>query len=298
LPARYEVSLNQAEVDALRQIRRRHVEVLDGFERDLLQRVLRKVDRSQDRTWRRFVWTAEDIVVLQRQAADVEGADLQTVSFADPDELMDEIDRIIAGVEHKDRLVFERELRVAGFQLVAGVDEVARAAWAGPMVAAAVILGDDFDIKGLRDSKKMKAEARRRHDERIRSDATAVGIARVTPEAIDSRGIDECHMQVLRDAVANLDPQPEFVLVDHYEIPDLPLPQNAIPTGDDASASIAAASIVAKVECDRIMEAAEATHPGYGFARNKGYGTPEHRQALARLGPSPIHRRSVGPVGG
>ena len=106
-------------------------------------------------------------------------------------------------------------------------------------------------------------------------------------------------MQVLRDAVAALETEPDFVLVDHYEIPDLALPQWAIAKGDDLSASIAAASIIAKVECDRIMEAADATYPEYGFSQNKGYGGPEgskHREALERMGPSEIHRRSVRPV--
>ena len=106
-------------------------------------------------------------------------------------------------------------------------------------------------------------------------------------------------MQVLREAVAALATQPDFVLVDHHEIPDLPMPQKAIPTGDDVSASIAAAWIIAKVECDPIMEAADANYPEYGFSQNKGYSGPkgsQHREALERIGPSEIHRRSVKPV--
>lgn len=199
----------------------------------------------------------------------------------------------------KDRLVFEREARAAGYRLIAGVDEVARAAWAGPIVAAAVILPEDVDPSGLRDSKKKSPKSRLTAYERIRSEAVAIGVAEVSAQEIDSQGIDACHMRVLRDAVAALSIQPNFVLVDHYKIPDLQLPQKAMSRGDDLSASIAAASIVAKVECDRIMEAADGTYPEYGFYDNKGYPGPkgsQHREALERFGPSEIHRRSVKPV--
>jgi ribonuclease HII len=199
----------------------------------------------------------------------------------------------------KDRLILEREARAAGYSLIAGVDEVGRAAWAGPMVAAAVILLEDVDPSGLRDGKKKSVRSRLTAYERIRSEAIAIGVAQVSPHEIDSRGINACHMQLLRDAVAALEIQPDFVLVDHYEIPDLPIPWKAIPKGDDLSASIAAASIVAKVECDRIMEVADADYPEYGFFQNKGYGGAKgskHREALERIGPSEIHRRSVKPV--
>lgn len=199
----------------------------------------------------------------------------------------------------KDRLILERKARAAGHSLIAGVDEVGRAAWAGPMVAAAVMLPEDVDPSGLRDSKKKSAKSLLTAYKRIRSKAIAIGVAEVSPHEIDTRGIDACHMQLLRDAVAALATQPDFVLVDFYEIPDLLMPQKAILNGDDLSASIAAASIIAKVECDRIMEAAEVTYPEYGFSQNKGYGGPKgskHREALERIGPSEIHRRSVKPV--
>jgi ribonuclease HII len=199
----------------------------------------------------------------------------------------------------KDRLVFEREARAVGHSLIAGVDEVGRAAWAGPMVAAAVILPEDIDPSGLRDSKKMSVKSLLTAYKRIRTEAIAIGVAEVPPREIDSRGIDACHLQLLRDAVAALETQPDFVLVDRYRIPDLPMQQESIPKGDDLSASIAAASIIAKVEYDRIMEAADANYPEYGFSQNKGYGGPEgskHREALERIGPSEIHRRSVKPV--
>jgi ribonuclease HII len=196
-------------------------------------------------------------------------------------------------------LDFERDARAAGYSLIAGVDEVGRAAWAGPMVAAAVILPEGIDTTGLRDSKKKSARTLLTAYERIMSEATAIGFASVSPQEIDDLGIDACHMRLLREAVADLLPQPDFVLVDHYCIPDLRLPQRPISKGDDLSASIGAASIVAKVRCDRIMEEADVLHPGYDFARNKGYGGAQdsmHREALARMGPSDIHRRSVKPV--
>jgi ribonuclease HII len=167
------------------------------------------------------------------------------------------------------------------------------------MVAAAVILPEDVDPSGLRDGKKKSATSRLTAYERIRSEAIAIGVAEASPRDIDSQGIDACHMQLLRVAVAALEIQPDFALVDHYHILDLPIPQKAIPKGDDLSASIAAASIVAKIECDRVMEAADANYPEYGFSQNKGYGGPmgsKHREALERIGPSEIHRRSVKPV--
>jgi ribonuclease HII len=209
------------------------------------------------------------------------------------------MDKTTSPAGRKDRLIFEREARAAGYSLIAGVDEVGRAAWAGPMFAAAVILPGDIDPSGLGDSKKKSVNSLVTAYERIRSEAIAIGVAQVSARDIDVRGIDACHMQLLRDAVAALGTQPDFVLVDHYCIPDLPMAQKAITKGDDLSASIAAASIIAKVECDRVMESADAIYPEYDFAQNKGYGGStgsKHREAMERIGPSEIHRRSVRPV--
>lgn len=205
--------------------------------------------------------------------------------------------RRLAG--QKDRLILEREARAAGYCLIAGVDEVGTAAWAGPMVAAAVILPEDFDPTGLRDGKKKNFKSRLTAYERIRSGAVAIGLAQVSPQEIDDLGFHASHMRLLRDSVAALATQPDFVLVDAFDIPELPIPQKAIPRGDDLSASIAAASIIAKVECDRILDAADAAYPAYGFRDNKGYAGAKdshHRKALERFGPSEIHRRSVKPV--
>jgi ribonuclease HII len=164
------------------------------------------------------------------------------------------------------------------------------------MVAAAVILGEDFDPSGIRSSKKMRPTSRMRAYDRIMSEAKAVAVRQVRPDEIDNRGIDVCHMELLRDAVKALDPAPDYVLVDHYHVQGLRQPQESINGGDDLSVTIAAASIVAKVTCDGIMVAYEREYPGYGFAQNRGYRSQEHLEALHRMGPSPIHRRSVSPV--
>ncbi len=195
-----------------------------------------------------------------------------------------------------DREEFEREARALGHSRIAGVDEVARAAWAGPMVAAAVILPVAFDATGIRSSKKMTPERRIWAYERILLGAISVSVTQVSAADIDKMGIDTAHMELLRRAVAGLDKQPDYVLVDYYEIPRLAIPQQAITRGDNLSVSIGAASIVAKVTCDRLMDRYGRMYLGYGFALNKGYGSEAHLRALAELGPSPIHRLTVGPV--
>jgi ribonuclease HII len=157
------------------------------------------------------------------------------------------------------------------------------------MVAAAVILHEDFDPTGLRGGKKKSPSSRLAAYQRIRSGAVAIGVAQVSPQEIDL-GFHAWHMRLLREPVAALPIEPDFVLVDHYEIPELGLPQKRIAAAGDASVSIAAASIVAKVECDRIMEATDAAYPGYGFLNNKGVPRREGVAAQDRAG----ERRSVG----
>ncbi len=195
-----------------------------------------------------------------------------------------------------DRQAFEREARRQGYWLIAGVDEVGRAAWAGPMVAAAVILPEAFHPLGIRSSKKMRPAARQTAYERIVREATAVAVREASAADIDARGIDTCHMDLLRDVVGALVPEPDYVLVDHYTVPGLRQPQKSIDVGDDLSVSIGAASIVAKVTCDRILTAFAQEYPGYGFADNHGYRSDEHLAGLDQLGPCPIHRRSVSSV--
>ena len=178
----------------------------------------------------------------------------------------------------------------------AGVDEAGRGPLAGPVVAAAVILDPARPIPGLGDSKLLSPQRREALDAEIRARAAGWAIARVDVDVIDAINILEATMQAMREAVTRLDPAPKRVLVDGNRCPDLPCPVRAIVGGDASVAAIGAASILAKVARDREMVEMDHRYPGYGFARHKGYGTRAHREALLRLGPSPIHRRSFAPV--
>ncbi len=183
-----------------------------------------------------------------------------------------------------------------GATRVAGVDEVGVGPLAGPVVAAAVVLAGRPRLPGLDDSKRLSAAERERLDREIRAQAEAVGIAEVWPEEIDRLNIYRAALEAMRRAVLALGAEPHHVLVDARTIPGIRAPQTPIVGGDGRDASIAAASIVAKVHRDALMRRLDATHPGYGFASHMGYATPEHLAALARIGASPIHRRSFAPV--
>lgn len=191
---------------------------------------------------------------------------------------------------------YERTLRGQGFARVAGVDEAGRGALAGPMVAAAVILPEDFDLEGIRDSKQLSAQQRSEAFHRI-NDGAVVAVVRVTPAAIDGRGLHRCNVALLRKAACELEPEPDYVLTDGFAPPRMPFPTLAVKKGDVVSASVAAASIVAKVTRDRIMDKLHRRYPAFGFDRNRGYGTPDHLEALERLGPTEIHRLSFANVG-
>lgn len=198
-------------------------------------------------------------------------------------------------------LALEAELWSAGHRAVAGVDEVGRGPWAGPVVAAAVILpADPFALAPLLgqvdDSKRLTSCQRERLFGPIQQLALATGVGRVEASEIDRDGIAAATKQAMRQALAALAVAPDFVLLDFLTLPDLPQPQRGVPHGDALSLSIAAASIVAKVTRDRWMVEQEAIYPGYGFARHKGYGTAAHRAALVRLGPCALHRLSFAPV--
>lgn len=181
-------------------------------------------------------------------------------------------------------------------RLVAGVDEAGRGPLAGPVVAAAVILDPTVRIAGLVDSKRLSAQRREELELEIRERATGCAVARVDVEVIDSINILEATMQAMREAVGRLDPTPEEVLVDGNRCPILPCPARSVVKGDCSVAAISAASILAKVARDREMIEMDRRYPLYGFACHKGYGTRAHRDALARYGPSPIHRLSFAPV--
>ena len=185
-------------------------------------------------------------------------------------------------------------MRRRGFARVAGVDEVGRGCLAGPVLAAAVVLGPARSIQGLRDSKLLTAAARERLYERIvRSGSWAV--AAVEPADIDRLNIHHASLDAMRRAVLALVPAPDFVLVDGFEVPDLAAPQERVVGGDRRCAAIAAASIVAKVVRDRRMRELHARDPRYGFDRHKGYATRAHLAALGRHGYSAAHRRSFRP---
>ena len=189
-----------------------------------------------------------------------------------------------------------RSLRDAGALRIAGVDEVGMGPLAGPVVAAAVVLPDEICLPGLDDSKRLTRRARERLDVAIREQAVALAVAEVTPEEVDRLNVYRAGLEAMRRAVVALSSAPDHVLVDARTIPDVVFPQTGIVGGDARDGSIAAASVVAKVYRDAAMRALDAVHPGYGFASHKGYPTSEHLRALGRLGPSPVHRRSFGPV--
>lgn len=187
---------------------------------------------------------------------------------------------------------FEDEARREGHAAVAGVDEVGRGALCGPVVAGAVILGERFDTTGLDDSKRLTRRQREVLAARIREAARAWALGIVEPAEIDRLNVLRATRVAMRRAVDVLAVPPDILLVDALAVPEIPLPQRAIVKGDALSVSIAAASIVAKVARDEMMRQWDRVYPGYGLARNMGYGSEDHRQALRRLGPSAIHRRS------
>ncbi len=189
-----------------------------------------------------------------------------------------------------------RSLFEAGWRAVAGVDEVGVGPLAGPVVAAAVILPERVDLSGVNDSKKLSREVREKLALAIREQAVAISIGEVSPEEIDRRNIYRASLEAMRRAVLGLTPAPDYCLVDARTIPQTTIRQQALIHGDAIDGSIAAASIVAKVHRDHIMAELDNRHPGYGFARHMGYGTAAHLEALDRLGASPVHRRSFGPV--
>jgi ribonuclease HII len=196
------------------------------------------------------------------------------------------------------RRLARAEARLAGDgATVAGVDEAGRGPLAGPVVAAAVILEPDRRWDGLNDSKQVSAEARDALYARVLEQARAFSWSVVGPRAIDRLNIRRASLEAMRRAVTRLRVSPSMVLVDGNDpVPGLPLPQQAVVDGDARMLSIAAASILAKVVRDRIMDRLDRVWPAYGFARHKGYGTPEHLEVLARLGPCALHRYSFTPV--
>jgi ribonuclease HII len=192
-------------------------------------------------------------------------------------------------------LKYEKRAWQSGAQLVAGVDEVGRGSLFGPVLAAAVILDPAYRIRGLRDSKLLLPERREVLAERIRDHAVAWAVAAVDAARIDQINIYQASRVAMRQAVLALQPEPDHLLVDAVRL-DCDLQQAPIIHGDALSASIAAASIIAKVERDRMICEWDPVFPAYGLASNKGYSTPRHLAALREHGPSPLHRQSFAPV--
>lgn len=192
-------------------------------------------------------------------------------------------------------LAYEKELYAQGIDLIAGVDEVGRGPLAGPVVAAAVILPKACKIPGLNDSKKIPKSKHKAIYEAVLQNAIAIGIGIKDNQVIDQVNIYEATKLAMMEAIGQLEPQPQHLLIDAMKL-DLPIPQTSIIKGDANSLSIAAASIVAKVTRDQMMEEFDCEYPGYDFTQNAGYGTANHLAGLDKLGVTPIHRRSFEPV--
>ena len=192
-------------------------------------------------------------------------------------------------------LAYEKECYARGMELIAGVDEVGRGPLAGPVVAAAVILPKGCKISGLNDSKKIPKSKHKEIYEAVLQNAIAIGIGIKDNQVIDQVNIYEATKLAMMEAIGQLEPQPQHLLIDAMKL-DLPISQTSIIKGDANSLSIAAASIVAKVTRDQMMEEFDKEYPGYDFAQNAGYGTAKHLAGLEQLGVTPIHRLSFEPV--
>jgi ribonuclease HII len=189
---------------------------------------------------------------------------------------------------------FERVALQRGYQLIAGVDEAGRGPLAGPVVAAAVVLPPGYKNPEINDSKQLSAKKREKLYARIREDALSVGVGVVEASVIDQINILQATLQAMRDAVQDLSLMPDYLLIDGRNTIPLvaPIPQEAIIKGDSLSISVAAASIIAKVSRDMIMDLYHRQFPQYNFLKNKGYGTEEHRKAIKQYGLSKVHRKS------
>ena len=191
-----------------------------------------------------------------------------------------------------DKLNFERELKQKGYNFVCGVDEVGRGPLAGPVVCAAVIMPLENIVEGVDDSKKLTAKKREKLDVFIRENAIAYAICRIEPQVIDEINILEATKLCMKNAVESLSISPGFVLTDGNMTLDITIPQKSVIGGDAACYSIGAASIIAKVYRDKLMDEYAVQYPAYGFEKHKGYGTAAHIKAIKECGLCPIHRRS------
>lgn len=191
---------------------------------------------------------------------------------------------------------FENKLRKQGYNLIAGVDEAGRGPLAGAVYAAAVVFDDGVYIEGVNDSKKLTAKKREALFEEIIKKAKCYSIFSVDEKTIDDVNILNATYMAFAGAISNLEPMCDFALIDGNRAKDIPVPFETVVKGDSRSFSVAAASILAKVARDRYIEEADKLYPQYGFAKHKGYGTKDHLAAIAKYGPSPIHRLTFGGV--
>jgi len=206
---------------------------------------------------------------------------------------------LFAGLEDAaelDTLYFEKKLRRKNITLIAGIDEAGRGPLAGPVVAAAVILPELFDLPGLTDSKKLSAKKREQLFKPIRQQALAVGVGFVHADEVDEINILQATIKAMTTALGRLHIEPQHLLIDGITPLPLPLAQQTIKKGDSRSLSIAAASVIAKVVRDRMMVVYDRHYPQYGFAGHKGYGSAKHRALIAQHGPCPLHRKSFAGV--
>lgn len=196
----------------------------------------------------------------------------------------------------EEMLAQERALWAEGLRHVAGIDEVGVGPLAGPVVAAAVVMPQFAAVEGVRDSKTLSRKQRERLDGEIRAVAIGIGVGVVSPEDVDRLNPYQAGIRAMQLAVRSLPKLPDHLLIDARKLPEIDTPQTAIVKGDRNVYAIAAASIIAKVHRDEIMQRVDERYPGYGFARHVGYATAAHLDALRRLGPCPVHRRSYAPV--
>jgi ribonuclease HII len=197
--------------------------------------------------------------------------------------------------EFSNLTIFENKIYRQGYSAIAGIDEVGRGPLAGPVVAAAVILPQDFYLAGLNDSKQISETKRNEFYDVIWEKADSIGIGMIDAEEIDTINIYEATKKAMLHAISNLQSNPDYLLIDAMKL-HTPYPQESIIKGDSKSVSIAAASIIAKVTRDKLMKDYALTYPGYGFDKNAGYGTKEHLEGLKQNGVTPIHRKSFAPV--
>mgnify|MGYP000069998745 CR=1 FL=1 len=187
---------------------------------------------------------------------------------------------------------FERQYQSQGYKLIAGIDEVGRGPLAGPVVAAAVVFAEGVVIPGVNDSKKLSEAKREFLYDEIKAKSLAIGVGMAEVELIDEINILNATYEAMKRAIATLSVQPDFILLDAVTLKDVAIPQKGIIKGDTLSHSIAAASIIAKVERDRLISSYDSIYPEYKFSKHKGYGTKEHMDCIRKLGLLPIHRRS------